>query len=182
MLALLASVPSAPVASQAFGNAIAVDGDEVFVGEATYEMRSGVVYVFGRDPSGNWIQTQRIEPANGEAGDRFGIGLAKYENTLLISATRADEGTGAVYVYEAQDGTWIESGRLETADRSPADSLGTGLAMNNDWIMVGTIEQARLMPSAVKENPGFSIPRSDLMTLMKETPSALASLFREIRC
>ena len=141
MLALLALVPSTPVASQAFGNAVAVDGDEVFVGEATYEMRSGVVYVFGRDPSGNWIQTQRIEPSSAEPGDRFGIGLAKYENTLLVSATRADEGAGAVYVYQAQGGTWIESGRLETTDRSPADSLGTGLAMNNDWIMVGTIAQ-----------------------------------------
>ena len=141
ILALLALVPSTPVASQAFGNAIAVDGGEVFVGEATYEMRSGVVYVFGRDPSGNWIQTQRIEPSSAEPGDRFGIGLAKYENTLLVSATRADEGAGAVYVYQAQGGTWIESGRLETTDRSPADSLGTGLAMNNDWIMVGTIAQ-----------------------------------------
>ena len=141
ILALLALVPSTPVASQAFGNAIAVDGDEVFVGEATYEMRSGVDYVFGRDPSGNWIQTQRIEPSSAEPGDRFGIGLAKYENTLLVSATRADEGAGAVYVYQAQGGTWIESGRLETTDRSPADSLGTGLAMNNDWIMVGTIAQ-----------------------------------------
>ena len=141
ILALLALVPSTPVASQAFGNAIAVDGDEVFVGEATYEMRSGVVYVFGRDPSGNWIQTQRIEPSSAEPGDRFGIGLAKYENRLLVSATRADEGAGAVYVYQAQGGTWIESGRLETTDRSPADSLGTGLAMNNDWIMVGTIAQ-----------------------------------------
>ena len=141
ILALLALVPSTPVASQAFGNAIAVDGDEVFVGEATYEMRSGVVYVFGRGPSGNWIQTQRIEPSSAEPGDRFGIGLAKYENTLLVSATRADEGAGAVYVYQAQGGTWIESGRLETTDRSPADSLGTGLAMNNDWIMVGTIAQ-----------------------------------------
>ena len=141
ILALLALVPSTPVASQAFGNAIAVDGDEVFVGEATYEMRSGVVYVFGRDPSGNWVQTQRIEPSSAEPGDRFGIGLAKYENTLLVSATRADEGAGAVYVYQAQGGTWIESGRLETTDRSPADSLGTGLAMNNDWIMVGTIAQ-----------------------------------------
>ena len=141
MLALLALVPSTPVASQAFGNAVAVDGDEVFVGEATYEMRSGVVYVFGRDPSGNWIQTQRIEPSSAEPGDRFGIGLAKYENTLLVSATRADEGAGAVYVYQDQGGTWIESGRLETADRSPADSLGTGLAMNSDWIMVGTIAQ-----------------------------------------
>ena len=69
ILALLALVPSTPVASQAFGNAIAVDGDEVFVGEATYEMRSGVVYVFGRDPSGNWIQTQRIEPSSAEPGD-----------------------------------------------------------------------------------------------------------------
>ena len=141
VLALLALVPSTPVASQAFGNAVAVDGDEVFVGEATYEMRSGVVYVFGRDPSGNWIQTQRIEPSSAEPGERFGIGLAKYENTLLVSATRADEGAGAVYVYQAQGGTWIESGRLETTDRSPADSLGTGLAMNNDWIMVGTIAQ-----------------------------------------
>jgi len=141
MLALLALVPSTPVASQAFGNAIAVDGDEVFVGEAAYEMRSGVVYVFRQDPSGNWIQTQRIEPSSAEPGDRFGIGLAKYENTLLVSATRADEGAGAVYVYQAQGGTWIESGRLETTDRSPADSLGTGLAMNNDWIMVGTIAQ-----------------------------------------
>ena len=141
ILALLALVPSTPVASQAFGNAIAVDGDEVFVGEATYEMRSGVVYVFGRDPSGNWIQTQRIEPSSAEPGDRFGIGLAKYEIKLLVSATRADEGAGAVYVYQAQGGTWIESGRLETTDRSPADSLGTGLAMNNDWIMVGTIAQ-----------------------------------------
>ena len=141
ILALLALVPSTPVASQAFGNAIAVDGDEVFVGEATYEMRSGVVYVFGRDPSGSWVQTQRIEPSSAEPGDRFGIGLAKYENTLLVSATRADEGAGAVYVYQAQGGTWIESGRLETTDRSPADSLGTGLAMNNDWIMVGTIAQ-----------------------------------------
>ena len=141
MVALLASVPSAPVASQAFGNAIAVDGDQVFVGEANYEMRSGVVYVFGRDPSGNWIQTQRIEPSSGEPGDRFGIGLAKHENTLLISATRADEGAGAVYVYQDQSGTWIESGRLEIIDRSPADSLGTGLAINNDWIMVGTIAQ-----------------------------------------
>ena len=141
MVALLTSVLSAPVASQAFGNAIAVDGDQVFVGEASYEMRSGVVYVFGRDPSGNWIQTQRIEPSSGEPGDRFGIGLAKHENTLLISATRADEGAGAVYVYQDQSGTWIESGRLEITDRSPADSLGTGLAINNDWIMVGTVAQ-----------------------------------------
>ena len=36
----------------------------------------------------------------------------------------ADAGTGAVYVYRNEGGTWTESGRLETDDRSPADSVG----------------------------------------------------------
>ena len=141
MLALLASMPSAPVTAQAFGNAIAIDGGQVFVGEPSYEMRSGVVYVFGRDPSGSWIQTQRLEPTDREPGNRFGIRLAKQGNTLFVSATRADDGTGAVYEYQNQNGTWIESSRLETTDRSPADSLGTGLALDGDWVMVGTIAQ-----------------------------------------
>ena len=48
---------------------------EVFVGEPSYEMRSGVVYVFEHDADGNWVQSQRLEPSSGEAGNRFGIRL-----------------------------------------------------------------------------------------------------------
>jgi len=138
---LLAVGMAAPLAAQSFGNAITVGENQVFVGEPTYEMRSGVVYVFGRDARGNWTQTQRLEPANGESGNRFGIRLAAQDDVLLVSATRADAGTGAVYVYRNNGGTWSESGRLVTDDRSPADSLGSGLAIDGDWIMMGTIAQ-----------------------------------------
>jgi choice-of-anchor B domain-containing protein len=128
-----------PASAQSFGNAMVVDGDQIFVGEPVYGQRSGVVYVFRRDASGEWTRTQRLEPAGGEAENRFGIRLAKQDDVLLVSATRADGGTGAVYVYRDEGGTWTESGRLEVTDRSAADSLGSGLAIDGDWVMIGSI-------------------------------------------
>jgi len=143
LLALTAVVSTmavtTPVSAQAFGNAAVVDGDQVFVGEPVYDQRSGVVYVFERDGSGAWSQVQRLEPASGEVQNRFGIRLAKQDDVLLVSATRADAGTGAVYVYRDQGGSWTESGRIEVENRSPADSLGSGLAIDGDWVMVGSI-------------------------------------------
>ena len=136
-----AAIAAAPAAAQSFGNSVLVDGDQLFVGEPVYEMRSGVVYVFGREASGSWAQVQRLEPASGEVANRFGIRLAKQDDLLLVSATRADAGTGAVYVYRNRGGQWTEDGRLETSDRSPADSLGSGLDVDGDWIAVGTIAQ-----------------------------------------
>ena len=121
---LLAAGALAPLSAQSFGNAITIGDGQLFVGEPTYDMRSGVVYVFSQDASGAWSQTQRLEPASGEAENRFGIRLATQDDVLLASATRADDGTGAIYIYRDRAGTWTESGRLEIDDRSPADSLG----------------------------------------------------------
>lgn len=129
--------------AQSFGNSVATSGQQIFVGEPVYDMRSGVVYVFSRDGSGQWTRTQRIEPANATAGNRFGIQVAAQDDLLLVSATRVDGGTGAVYMYRNQNGTWTESGRLVTNDRSPADSLGSGLAIDGDWIVVGTVAHNR---------------------------------------
>ena len=139
VLVASATAVASPASGQAFGNAVVVDSDQLFVGEPVYDQRSGVVYVFSRDASGAWNQTQRLEPASGEVQNRFGIRLAKQDDVLLVSATRADEGTGAVYVYRDQDGTWSESGRIEVDNRSPADSLGSGLAIDGDWVMIGSI-------------------------------------------
>ncbi|MDX1494699.1 MAG: choice-of-anchor B family protein [Longimicrobiales bacterium] len=130
---------AAPVSGQSFGNSISIGDDVIVVGEPSYELRSGVAYVFQRDASGSWTRSQRLEPSDAEAGNRFGIRLATQDDLLLVSATRADQGTGAVYVFENQNGNWTETGRLETSDRSPADSLGSGLAIDGDWIAVGTI-------------------------------------------
>jgi choice-of-anchor B domain-containing protein len=140
-LVITAAISAMPLSAQSFGNAVTVLGEQIFVGEPVYEMRSGVVYVFEQDASGTWNRAQLLEPADSEMGNRFGISLAGQDDLLLVSATRADGGTGAVYTYENNGGSWSETGRLVTDDRSPADSLGSGLAIDGDWIMVGTIAQ-----------------------------------------
>ena len=139
--AVLAAGSVTSLSAQSFGNAMAVVGEQILVGEPVYEMRSGVVYVFAQDGSGSWEKTQRIESPSGEMGDRFGIRLASQDGLLLVSATRVENGTGTVYMFQNDDGTWNPAGELQTDDRSPADSLGSGLAIDGDWIMVGTIAQ-----------------------------------------
>lgn len=141
LLGMAALWVAVPVGAQSFGNSITVGDGEVFVGEPTHEIRSGVVYVFRADDSGQWSQAQRLESTDGQPGDRFGIRTAIQDDVLLVSATRADGGTGAVYVFRKQGDSWQEEGRLVTDDRSPADSLGSGLAIDQDWIMIGTIGQ-----------------------------------------
>jgi choice-of-anchor B domain-containing protein len=138
---LLVQGVAAPLNAQGFGTGIAAGDGTVFVGEPSYDMRSGVVYVFEQNASGMWTKSQILEPASREAGNRFGIRLARQDDVLLVSATRADEGTGAIYIYRDQGGSWTETGRLVVDDRSPADSLGSGLAIDGDWVMVGTIAQ-----------------------------------------
>lgn len=137
----LATLWAAPVAAQSFGNSVTVGDGEVFVGEPTHDLRSGLVYVFRPDASGQWIQAQRLEPSDGVPGDRFGIRSALQDDVLLVSATRADGGTGAIYVFRDRNGTWEQTARLVTDDRTPADSLGSGLDIDGDWVMIGTIGQ-----------------------------------------
>jgi choice-of-anchor B domain-containing protein len=140
-IAVICAGSAASLDAQSFGNALAVAGSQILVGEPVYEMRSGVVYVFQRNAGGQWVKAQRLEPAGATPGNRFGIRLAAQDDLLLVSATRVDGGTGAVYMYRNQNGTWSESGRLVTSDRTPADSLGSGLAIDGDWIAVGTVAQ-----------------------------------------
>ena len=130
-----------PSSAQSFGNAMVVSGDQIIVGEPVYEMRSGVTYVFERDGNGDWVQSQMLEPSDASAANRFGISLAAQDDLLLVSATRVDGGTGAVYLFENDGGAWQETGRIVTDDRSPADSLGSGLDIDGDWVAVGTIAQ-----------------------------------------
>ena len=141
LLVALAAVWAAPLSAQSFGNSVTVGEADVFVGEPTHEMRPGVVYVFRPDGSGGWERSQRLEASDGAPGDRFGIRSTVQGDELYVSATRADDGTGAVYVFRKDGETWSQTAKLVTDDRSPADSLGSGLAVNDDWAMIGTIGQ-----------------------------------------
>ncbi|MEM7416272.1 MAG: choice-of-anchor B family protein [Gemmatimonadota bacterium] len=145
-LSALASLAVAsPLAAQAFGSDVAVGTDHIIVGEPDYPNRSGVVYVFGRDGSGTWSQTQMIQPGDASAGNNFGTSVAVDGDIMMASAPHAGAGAGAVYVYRNSGGTWMEAGQLVPGDATAADTLGAEISINGNWAMISSLakNQAR---------------------------------------
>lgn len=121
--------PSNTGAGDAFGHAIALDGDTLAVsaygedsaatgvdGDETDNaaLDAGAVYVFTRDATNVWTQQAYIKAPDSESGDGFGAALDLDGDTLVIGADREDGGatgidgdptdnskpdSGAVYVY-----------------------------------------------------------------------------------
>lgn len=139
--ALALAAVATPVAGQAFGSAVSIGSEHIFVGEPDYPNRSGVVYVFSKDASGQWTATQRVEPSDAAAENNFGAAVASTDSHLLVGAPNAADGMGAVYLFTESSGGWTESGRLGIANASTTDALGSALALDGDWAMVSTLAQ-----------------------------------------
>ncbi|MDH5590415.1 MAG: choice-of-anchor B family protein [Gemmatimonadota bacterium] len=139
LLTGVALMVALPAGAQSFGNAMAIGADEVFVGEPEHEMRPGLAYVFRKGADGTWAEVQALEASDGTPGDRFGMQVAADGGVLLVSATRSHGGRGGVYVFRKTGGMWTEAGTLALETGSPADSLGSGLAVSGEWIMVSSI-------------------------------------------
>jgi choice-of-anchor B domain-containing protein len=142
ILCLVALPAGRPAAAQvAFGTSISVEDDQIFIGEPGHELRPGLLRVFRRASNGTWTLGQSLEAPDGTPGDRFGIGSTADGDWLLVAATRADEGAGAVYAFRRSGAEWSPAGRLVAEQRSPGDSLGVSLALQGEWAMVGTVTQ-----------------------------------------
>ncbi|MEZ5978771.1 MAG: hypothetical protein R3F34_11180 [Planctomycetota bacterium] len=123
-----------------------VDGDRIVA--SRYESSlvngstKGVVHVFDRQPTGDWLETARIEdplPYDGVAanGHAFGAVLALDGDRLAIGDWRA----GRVFVHERDpSGDWP---RTATIDAPPsgsglASSFGKALDLDGSRLVVGT--------------------------------------------
>ena len=101
--------PSDGEAGDYFGYSVAVDVDTVVVGaygDDENGSESGSAYVFTRDPSdASWVQANKLYAENGEAGGRFGYGVAvdAASNTALV-------GAGSAHVLDIHDWEEVEGG------------------------------------------------------------------------
>jgi FG-GAP repeat len=107
------------------------------------------VYVFVRDPAGDWVQQAYVKASNTDAGDYFGAGLALSGdgNTLAVGASSEDstatgiggnEGNafanaGAVYVF-VRDGAeaWSQRAYVKASNTGVNDSFGSIVALSED--------------------------------------------------
>jgi len=92
-------------AGDLFGYAVDVKGNRIIAGAHLDNENgndAGSVFVYDFDGN-NWIETQKIMPADSNPGDEFGYSISMDGNRVLIGAYKNDErdtNTGAAYLYQ----------------------------------------------------------------------------------
>ena len=115
---------------------------------------SGAVYVFTRSGTDNttWTQQAYIKASNTGSNDEFGDSIALSGDTLAVSATGEDNGTGtygnqsdntlinsgAVYIFtRSAAGTWSQEQYLKAISPGRDDRFGGSLALSGGTLAVG---------------------------------------------
>jgi hypothetical protein len=142
-----------------FGAKIAIDGDTLIIGTQTdrYHDRwlhcddgCDWIYVYNRDERGKWMFTQKVKPAEPEAGDTFGFSLAVDEESGVIVAgnpgKRIQENSDhpglhrkvdQIHIFErSEEGVWEESAIFHRP--SPrAQSFGSNVDVSGGTVIAG---------------------------------------------
>jgi len=133
----LLSPPPAGIYSD-FGRSVAVAGDTLVIG--SYESSSagkktGAAYVFSRQISGAWVQTQQLVASDAAPYDHFSLDSAFDGDTLVFGSKSGT--VGAAYVFTLQAGLWTETQKLTAADGATDDYFGNYVAVHGDTLVVG---------------------------------------------
>ena len=137
-VAALKSMPQA--VDDFFGYSVAIEGNRVFAGsyqDDEYGADSGSVYVFDRDDFGNWIQSARIVPGDGETDDHFGVSVSISNDRLIVGADQGFGGPGKTYVFDWNGVSWEEVIKLTVNDASDGDRFGHSVSIDLDRVVIG---------------------------------------------
>lgn len=84
---------------------------------------------------------QRVPTGTGSSGDLFGYSVAMDGNVAMIGArndtTAGGAASGAVYVFEQENGQWIQKAILAPDAGSAGSAFGSILALSGDTVVMG---------------------------------------------
>lgn len=133
-VAFLASGPGAGVG---FLGGVAADGEVALVAGSGGIGNSGTVHVF-RLVGTDWVEEALLQPSDSEFAARFGASLDIVGDRIAVGAPGHSElapNAGAAYVFERLGGVWTEVERVVASDGLQGDRLGTGVALDGDWLL-----------------------------------------------
>ncbi|MBN8703016.1 MAG: T9SS type A sorting domain-containing protein [Bacteroidetes bacterium] len=138
-----------------FGFSVDIDSNVAVIGTynqdvivgSTHHVAAGEVYVFERNSSGVWNETQKLIASDFNATDYFGTSVAIHKNRIIVGShqnyTNATGGnfsffTGAAYIFEKQtSGTWTEMQKIVANDRRSMAYFGWSVGICNDFAIIG---------------------------------------------
>ncbi len=130
-----------------FGWSVALRGDTVVVGEPGpndyFTTEHGHAWVYLREPSGEWLETQVLESTGPNGGGLFGRAVVLDGERLFVGACFEVDLSpggygGAAYVYERAGGTWVLADKLLGNDPTTTQGFGFALAAEGDRLAVGS--------------------------------------------
>ncbi len=173
IIAIFFAVPISGANAQQFGGAVAVAGDEVFVGEVRNRTVPGEVYVYDRTNA--WGETFRLVVS--ESVDGFGRALSSDGAAVLVGATVGGDASGAAHFFErTDDGSWTQTATLTPSDGEAAHAFGAEVLLHGTTAFVASpnrhnrtgavyvfereddgtwTERALLAPAEAKEGTAF---------------------------
>lgn len=134
---------SSPEAGDLLGTSVAISGSTIVAG-ARGRRSEGAAYVFERSGT-SWRQAALLTASSPSPEGSFGSVVALHGDTLAIGAPAAPasdpgpplEESGAVFVFERDDGTWNEVAHLEPARPRERTYYGIALALHERSLLVG---------------------------------------------
>ncbi|MFT7462491.1 MAG: hypothetical protein ACI9EF_000831 [Pseudohongiellaceae bacterium] len=128
-----------------FGNSVFVQDDVLAVCawlEDQGASAAGAVYIF-RNNGTSWIQEQKLQASDKQAGDNFGRYVYIDGDALIVGAYHEDEGgadAGAAYIFRHNGGEWVEEQKLMAWDAAANDYFGWSCAILGDVAVVGSFQ------------------------------------------
>lgn len=126
-----------------FGISVAINGNTLLVGADLNDERAekaGAVYAYQFDGK-QWHQQAKLMASDGANTDIFGVRVALYGDTALISARRDDiEGVGkdagSAYIFERSNGIWHQKQKLVAPDGNADDRFARGVALGENMALI----------------------------------------------
>lgn len=143
--------------SDQFGGSVSISGDRILVGAHHHDYdatggsplnETGAAYIFDRS-GGIWTETVKLQNSDRALEDRFGFAVSISGDFAVVSAHTEDEnetGTstmanaGSAYIFQFSGGSWSQIQKIVPSDRSPGDRFGWDVSIDNETIVVGSIQ------------------------------------------
>lgn len=125
----------------AYGRAASIDGNLAVV-TADAEADHGAAYAY-QFQAGQWVQIQKIVPADVATADLFGKTAAIVGQRMAIGSPQDDDGgnsSGSVYIYEFDGAVWQQVQKLVASDAQANDLFGWAVSMAGDVLAVSAID------------------------------------------
>lgn len=129
-----------------FGISVAIDGETILVGADLNDEKAekaGAVYAYVFDGT-QWHQQAKLMAEDGANTDIFGVRVALFGDTALISARRDDiesvgVDAGSAYIFERTNHKWTQTQKLVAPDGKADDRFGRGVALNQDTALISAM-------------------------------------------